>query len=313
MRLFYFAAALTCLQTAPALAQWDSAAAMAEARHQTIAAEANGKIYVITGSAPGEQASGLNQEYDPATRTWRDLSPMPGIASHAGGAATGGKVYVVGGFTANPHAGAMDSVWEYDPATDTWREATKLSSARGSANAVALNGRLHVIGGRGPDGVTMTNHEVYDPATETWTSAAPLPIARDHMGAIVAEGRIHVVGGRTDGIDTNGAWHHVYDPASGTWTEAAPLPTARSGGAIFEGPGFIGYYGGECRRDPNRTFDEVEIYDLGSGTWESAPSPGHGIHGAPSVTVDGVPLIFGGSIACGGGDERSMNVYRFTR
>ncbi len=133
---------LVSVSAAPAFAQspWNIAGQMATLRHQSIAGDVNGKIYVVTGTAPGAQASALNQEFDPATGAWRERSPMPGIASHAGGTSLGGKVYVVGGFTANPHANAQDSVWEYDPATDSWREATQLSSARGSVGVVALDG-----------------------------------------------------------------------------------------------------------------------------------------------------------------------------
>jgi len=299
----------------PALAQtpWSAVADMDTPRHQTIAAAVDGKIYLVSGSTPGEAASSLNQEFDPATGAWRDLAPMPGIATHAGGAAIGNKVYVVGGFTGNPHAGALDEVREYDVTTDTWRVVTNLSSPRGSVGVVALNERLHLIGGREADQITVASHEVYDPATDTWTQAAPLPLARDHLGIAVANGRIHVFGGRTDGIATNSARHDIYDPATDTWTEGLIMPTARSGGTSFFVDGLLVYFGGECRRDPNRTYDETEAYDVTAREWATLPSPPHGIHGAPAVTIGDAAYLFGGSIGCGGDDSRSMNVYRFQR
>ena len=317
MKLTHFSLiALTILACGtPAMAQspWSVVAEMDTPRHQSVAAEVNGKIYLVSGSAPGEAASGLNQEFDPATGAWRDLAPMPGIATHAGGAAIGDKVYVVGGFTGNPHAGAMDEVREYDIATDSWRVATHLSSPRGSVGVVALDGKLHIIGGRGADRMTVATHEVYDPATDTWVQAAPLPLARDHLGIAVADGRIHVFGGRETGSATNTARHDIYDPATDSWMEGPPMPTARSGGSGFFVDGLVVYYGGECRRDPNRTFDETEAYDLDTGEWITLPSPPHGVHGAPAVTIGDTAYLMGGSIGCGGDDTRSMNVYAFRR
>jgi N-acetylneuraminic acid mutarotase len=286
---------------------------MAFPRHQSVADAVNGKIYLATGSAPGEQATGNNQEFDPATGTWRDLAPMPGIATHAGGAAIGGKLYVVGGFTGNPHAGAMDTVHEYDVATDIWRIATRLSSPRGSSGVVALNGRLHVVGGRGPDSQTIATHEIYDPASDRWTTAAPLPLARDHLGIATDGSRIFVFGGRTDGIETGVGRLDIYDPASNAWSESRAMPTPRSGGTAFHIDGLIVYYGGECRTDPDRTFDETEAYDIARNEWVTLPSPPHGIHGAPTVTIGDVAYLMGGSIGCGSGDERSTDVYSFRR
>ena len=58
---------------------------------------------------------------------------------------------MVGGFTANIHSGALDTVFEYDPATGAWRSLAPLAKPRGSVGVAALNGKLHAIGGRGPD------------------------------------------------------------------------------------------------------------------------------------------------------------------
>jgi len=70
----------------------------------------------VLGAAQGQDATPLAQAYNPATDTWQTLAPIPQGLSHAGATSLNGKVYVVGGFTANVHAGAVDSVFEYDPA-----------------------------------------------------------------------------------------------------------------------------------------------------------------------------------------------------
>ena len=73
---------------------------------------------------------------------------MPSVASHAGAAALNGKIYVVGGFVANVHVGAVNRVFEYDPATDRWRALAPLAAPRGAPGVVAVNGKIHAIGGR---------------------------------------------------------------------------------------------------------------------------------------------------------------------
>ena len=80
---------------------------------------ANDKIYVLGGIAPGRVYQPLNQEYDPVTDRWRERAPLPRALNHAGATGLNGKIYVVGGFTAEGHGGPLDAVFEYDPATDT--------------------------------------------------------------------------------------------------------------------------------------------------------------------------------------------------
>jgi N-acetylneuraminic acid mutarotase len=136
-------------------------------------AEANGKIYVLGGSAADRVFQSLNQEYDPATDRWRERAPLPRALNHAGAIGLNGKIYVVGAFTAAGHSAPMDAVFEYDPATDMWRALAPLKSPRGSVGVTVLDGKIHAIGGRGPDKVTVGTHEVYDPASGTWRELAP--------------------------------------------------------------------------------------------------------------------------------------------
>ena len=169
------------------------------------------------GIAPGRVYQPLNQEYDPVTDRWRERAPLPRALNHAGATGLNGKIYVVGAFTSEGHGGPWDAAFEYDPATDTWRALAPLKSPRGSVGVTTLGGKIHAIGGRGPDKVTVGNHEVYDPATGKWSELAPLPKARDHLAVVAAGGRIHAIGGRLDGITENVDFHDIYNPATNTW------------------------------------------------------------------------------------------------
>jgi N-acetylneuraminic acid mutarotase len=265
-------------------------------------AAANGKLYVLGGSA-NRVFQPLNHEYDPATDRWRERAPLPYALNHAGATGLNGKLYVVGAFTAAGHSAPTDAVFEYDPAADTWRALAPLKSPRGSVGVTVLDGKIHAIGGRGPDKVTVGTHEVYDPASGTWSELAPLPTARDHLAVVAAGGRIHAIGGRLDSFTQNVNLHDIYTPATNTWERGAPMPTARSAvaGALYQH--MIVVAGGECRDE--RTYSETEAYDLTAGRWAKLTPLPAGRHGFGVVTVGPALYFAAGSLDCGGGGRLS--------
>jgi hypothetical protein len=286
--------------TAAAQGEWQVVGEMPVERGQTIAVTHGDRIHLLTGSAPGADATGMHQAFDPATGTWTELATMPDVASHAGAAVLGDRIYVVAGFVANVHAGAMARVFEYHLGLDAWRSVAPLEVARGSAGVVALDGRIHAIGGRNDEGLVGA-HEVYDPETDHWSPAAPLPLPRDHLGIGVSDGRIHVFGGRTGGGTENTGRHDIYDPATDSWVEAPPMPTPRSGGASIEAGPLLLYAGGECRpTQPPSTFPEVEAWDPEAGSWITLPPLPEGRHAFGAAAVDGTAYVMGGRTGCGG-------------
>jgi hypothetical protein len=46
----------------------------------------------------GSRNVGSNEEYDPATNTWRECARMPRGLNHIGAVGLGGKVFCIGGF-----------------------------------------------------------------------------------------------------------------------------------------------------------------------------------------------------------------------
>src|SRR3989442_7402482 len=153
---------------------WSEKARMLEPRGEVAAATIDGKIYVLGGSALGDDAQTLNEEYDPATDRWRVRAAMPRGLSHVGAVGMNGRIYVVGGFIRNVHMGAQDAALEYDPAKDPWKTLTPMKTPRGSVGLAALNGKLYAVGGRGVDTVTVVKNAAYDPPTAKRTDLAPL-------------------------------------------------------------------------------------------------------------------------------------------
>ena len=79
---------------------WDVGADMPISRSALGAAVVDGKVYVVGGTEGGfYPASYLdaNQEYDPATDTWRTVAPMPTLRSALVVVAVDGMVYAIGG------------------------------------------------------------------------------------------------------------------------------------------------------------------------------------------------------------------------
>jgi hypothetical protein len=94
--------------------------------------------------------------YDPASNTWRRLSPLPGgVAQQA--VWNGRDVLVL------TNGGA---VFALDPVANTWRRLTRLGPARLGAAVGWTGRRLLVWGGKTPGGIA------YDPAANR---SAPLP------------------------------------------------------------------------------------------------------------------------------------------
>ena len=96
----------------PAKDCWKELAPMPTKRGAGVAAEVDGKIYVIGGATtrPGATNPAISQltpqsvlatveEYDPKTNTWRSRANMPTPRNHSAVAVVNGKIYVIGGRT----------------------------------------------------------------------------------------------------------------------------------------------------------------------------------------------------------------------
>lgn len=311
-------------QTVPAT--WETRAPVPEARTEVSVASDGTLIYLIGGfrAEPGGGSPSAPRAmfaYDPSADSWSTRGEIPEGVNHAGFAAVGGKLYIVGGFRENTF-GPTGAVRRYDPATGQWQDGAPMLTPRGALAVAVLNGRIHAVGGNAADGAglpphehgapqadnSVATHEVYDPATNTWTRLAPMPTPRNHLGAAVVGGRIHVAGGRVGG-DLEMTTHEIYDPASGTWSAGPPLPTGRSGIAVVAHRGLVYVFGGETVRPGlSKTFDDAERFDSAAGRWERLPpmpTARHGLGAAPFG--DAIYVVSGGpqpGFAFGTANER---------
>ena len=263
---------------------------MPTARTEVTSAALDGVIYVIGGFRATGGNTDLVEAYDIAGDSWSVKTPLPQSLDHAGAAAVGGKVYVVGGYISFFQGTISSATYEYDPGANTWTTRAPMPLARAAAATVAVDGIIYVLGGVGSQ---VTIPLAYDPGSNSWTQLAPMSAAREHLTASVVGGKIYVIGGRQNVIE-NVDTVEVYDPATDSWQTLAPLPTARGGLAAGALAGRVHVVGGEDLSPGGATFPEHEVYDLTSDSWQSAPPLPTSRHGLTAQVVSNKLYVLGG-------------------
>ncbi len=267
------------------------------------------KMHMVGGYGEQRVDRNYHQYYDPSTDKWLKTAELPRGANHVGVVALDGKLFAIGGHTAQ-NSKPDNLCFVFDG--KAWQKIASLPQACGAIGCAALDGMIHAIGGAigdtFADKKSIDTHLVYDPKADSWSKRRPMPTARDHTGTLTANGRIHVVGGRVDSFHTNSNLHHSYDAKEDKWYARAPLPTARSGHGAVLYRDKIFVMGGE---GTNRVYGQNEAYDLKADSWMSyapMPTPRHGL-GAVAIG-DFIHVAGGGPIM--GGDVQSAVHEAFT-
>jgi hypothetical protein len=154
--------------------------------------------------------------YNPSTRTWRRLPPMPEPRAGATLTWTGTEVLVVGGSkpssTVRPYVRLHTDAVAYNPATNRWRHLPAMGDTGRTVHSAIWTGQqLLVWGGRTfRDGAWTTPRTgvVYDPAANRWSAMprSPLRGRTNHVAAWTGS-QLLIWGGSTvtGGPATDGA------------------------------------------------------------------------------------------------------------
>jgi N-acetylneuraminic acid mutarotase len=259
--------------------QWVPLAPMPTARQEVAVAELNGRVFVIGGFGPDNEAVATVEVYDPASDRWETRTPLPAPTHHAAAAVIEGRLFVIGGYSGGRVSWTpLRTVYEYDEARSSWATRAPLRQARGGLAVVALGGRLHAVGGSGDS--ASAAHEIYERTPDRWTDGPPMPTARDHLAAVAFGGKLWAIGGRTSFVGTQFAAVEIYDPAANSWTAGTPLPTARGGLAAAALGDRVYVFGGEA---PLRIFSANEMWEVSGNRWigkDPMRTPRHGIGAA---------------------------------
>ncbi|MEV4139506.1 Hsp70 family protein [Dactylosporangium sp. NPDC049742] len=177
---------------------------------------AGGTVWWLTRPDPDPHPLG-SWERLPDVPTATGAGPV-GIEG-AAAAVVGGKLYVIGGFTADNPRKQLDTVWVLDTATKTWTEGPRLQQAVSQTAAVVTpSSELFIIGGWATTGAIPNVYRL-DTAAGKWVGAGALPVPRQ-AGAAVFDGRGIVYAG---GKGSNGqptATIFVQQPTGDGWDVA---------------------------------------------------------------------------------------------
>ena len=149
--------------------EWETLSDLPTARNHIAAAAIRGKIYVVGGRFGAGFRSELTnvlEMYDPLTREWSTMAPMPTVRSGHNGIAAYGCFHVFGGEGNSNPSGLFDNHEVYDPRTDEWTELAPMPTPVHGVTGMALvDGWIHLPGGGITDGGSSgsTIHQVYRP------------------------------------------------------------------------------------------------------------------------------------------------------
>lgn len=156
-----------------------------------------GKIYRVGGltalnaAKEPEQLVSLAdfERFDPATKQWTKLAPLPEPRSSHDAVVIGDLLYVVGGW--NLASKDENKTWhetafvaDLSQEKPEWKELPKQPFKRRALAAAVADGKVYAIGGMSEQGPSLDVH-YYDPKTQTWsegTKVPPMAAAEGPMG-----------------------------------------------------------------------------------------------------------------------------------
>ena len=164
--------------------------------------------------------------YDPNLNTWSTVAPIPTARYSFAAAVCNGKVYVMGGRTANNQIAPVE---EYNPQTNSWTVKAQMPTPRTGFQAHELNGAIYAVGGYDNSGsALLTVVEVFNPSTNVWSTSTPLPQPALFFGLAKAHDRLFLDG---DIVSGSGVSEIIlqYDPQNTTWYTKWSSTSSRRG------------------------------------------------------------------------------------
>jgi hypothetical protein len=274
-----------------------------------------GRVLVVGGSDPDQNAIGAVSVFDPSTLAWSALDPLSATRRlHTVTRLNDGRILVAGG-TSGPFAYPIPPVATaqiFEPRTETWSRVPEMIEPRYFHSATLLaDGRVLVAGGGAIRSASticgLATAEIFDPVTEAWTATKPMVDQRiQHVAVRLPDGRVLAVGGtlRTGRVSyTGNALCEIYDPDTDTWTPTGTMRDARqTHQATLLADGTVLATGGNCPNlitgpvyDPH-SLSTVERYNPTSGQWTPVANLPWSRSAHRAVLLrNGKLLVFGGT------------------
>jgi len=202
--------------------------------HHAMAAELNGKLYVIGGFFDGGEAS--DQTFILQGGTWKEGPTLRRPRAAAGAVSLRGRIVLVGGVSGPEHVAPVEF-------TDgsAWRDGAPIPSLRDHVGAATDGSFVYVAGGR-RGGEHFATFDRYDLEKDRWVTLRDMPTARSGNGAAFVNGKIVSVGGEGPRIFPE---VEAYDIASRSWTRLPDLALPVHGvGVVALGSNVYAFVGG---------------------------------------------------------------------
>lgn len=245
----------------------------------------DGFLYVAGGE---DQNDARNQakhavstlsRYDPRFNTWLHLASMRQRRTHFSLAASGGRLFAIGGRNVE---GLLATTESYLPSSNTWQMRSPMEVPRCCHSSATLpSGDILVTGGY-INCAYSRSVACYSVETDTWSERAPMDTPRGwHCSATLGE-KVYVVGGSQLGpggerVDVLSV--EVFSPGSGSWSRAASLPLGVSTAGLSPLAEKLYLLGGWNEAE-KRYKAAVQKYDPATDSWSQAedlPEPTVGV------------------------------------
>jgi hypothetical protein len=242
---------------------WTGKQMLVFGRDQQTALDSRGHPYA-TGSINVAAA------YDPASRSWRKLSPPQKTSGFLGlSSVWTGKEMLVWG---------QGTHLAYNPSTDTWRQlpASRLLRVHDGFGAVVWTGKEMLGWGGGCCGDSFSDGVAYNPGTNTWRALPKAGLVGDQHPVGVWAGKRYIV--------FAGSQAAAYDPARNAWRRIAS-PPVRAASAVWAGSRLV----------VTTASRNVFAYDPAKNRWQKLPLLPRGRVGTVVVFDGARVLVWGGA------------------
>jgi len=258
-----------------------------------VVVQSSGKTSVIP------QAFRYMQGTSAGMGSWQNGPNLPVGVGEVASRAVNGVLYVFSGDTSATLA--------YDLKSGAWRSDLAVRPLVGQQHsAEVINSKLYLFGGLGAGAEGSV--QIYNPNTNSWSLGAAAPYAAGSVSTAVINGKVYMAGGIAGGNTVNAA--AVYDPVTDTWSAISSMPAGRNHAAAGTDGQKLFIFGGRTGGNTvSDGFNDVQIYDPGSNTWQWS--------GANGSTIPPLPQARGGmgkAGFCGNefyvvGGENTTSVY----
>ncbi|KAF2680307.1 galactose oxidase [Lentithecium fluviatile CBS 122367] len=250
---------------------------------------------LLLGGITGDNATtttNLVQQYSIRKNRWESFPPLPLALNHLNAAFMNDKIYV----------------------QRTWRSIAPVPEPRGSAAMGVYDGKVILAGGLKQIQLvspyvqqTVDSVSIYNAAQNRWvtvpTASSTMPDPRDHACAAVINEHFYVLGGRERGqLKGKGTvlMLDLKDLRAGWTIGPVNMLTPRAGLSCGATGSKIYTFGGEGNlRVDSAVFNEMEVYDVATKTWEELGEMRVSRHGTGAVSVRGKIYVPGGGDVIG--------------